>query len=52
MIGRNAGSKACRLKMSTLAVQIVRLLTPLANEADKGALLPSRHVSLVAAVDS
>ena len=50
IFGRVAGSKACRLQMSTLVVQIARLLTPLVNEADKGALLPSRHVSLVAAV--
>ena len=50
MFVRVAGSKACRLQMSTLVVQITRLLTPLVNEADKGALLPSRHVSLVVAV--
>ena len=39
------GSKACRLELAALAVCIVDLLAPLANEEDKGALLPSRHVS-------
>ena len=37
------GSKACQLEMTSLAVRIVGLLTPLANEEDKGALLASRH---------
>lgn len=46
MIDRVVGSKACRLQMSALVVQIARLLMPLVNEADIGALLPSRHVSL------
>lgn len=50
MIGCVTGSKACRLQMSTVAVRIARLLTPLVNEQDKGALLPSRHVRLAVAV--
>ena len=41
------GSKACKLELPALAVRICELLAPLANEEDKGALLPSRHVRLI-----
>eukprot|EP01046_Picozoa_sp_COSAG06_P044805 COSAG06_NODE_6097_length_3113_cov_1.837425_2_plen_73_part_00 len=41
------GSKACKLELPALAVRICELLAPLANEEDKGALLPSRHVRVI-----